>query len=124
MANEGDSRSEPRVRRRHMIINVGLITLALYVIVYATLSSFGRYAPDGVSPRGVHSVAWAPIGFYDANNPWRGSWTATHSRGAKTGGWNSLMVVAFYPLHRLDLRLIHNNPQPADFMRVREARGD
>ena len=55
-----------------------ILSLSIYVLSYAILSSFGAYAPRawGLSQQGMRPkwYAWAPPGFY---NPATGEWMDT-----------------------------------------------
>jgi hypothetical protein len=79
-----------------------------YVLVYVILSANGAYQPELVGLHGVELYTWAPLGYYDANHPWKGSQAAKISKATIYGGWkNTLLVQAFYPLYRIDISYIH-----------------
>jgi len=79
-----------------------------YVSVYVILSANGKYQPELVDLQGVQLYTWAPLGYYDANHPWKGSQAAIISKATIYGGWkNTFLVQVFYPLYRIDISYIH-----------------
>ena|ERR1043165_4870639 len=79
----------------------------LYVLVYTVLSANGQYQPEIVGVSDVKTYGWAPLGFYDANHPWKNSVAAQKSKATVYGGWNRFMVIIFYPLFYLDHTWLH-----------------
>jgi hypothetical protein len=79
--------------------------LIFYVLVYAILSTVGRYEKEPIiipsSDFGI--LWWAPFGFYNSS----------HHDFELTkmwcDGWNRSMVYTFYPLWKLDRIYLHKN---------------
>jgi hypothetical protein len=87
----------------------GLVALfVVYVLIYVVFSVNGQYQPFNVGANGVKAHAWAPLGFYDPNHPWKRSMTAQENPGMKTGGWSEFMLIIFYPLWNIDIRHFHD----------------
>jgi hypothetical protein len=85
-----------------------VVLLVVYILIYVVLSINGKYQPLFVGANGVKEHAWAPLGFYDPDHPWKGSGTALDNPGMKTGGWNEFMLIFFYPLWNIDIRHFHD----------------
>lgn len=85
----------------------GFVALG-YVSCYLVLSLCGRYESTAMGADHVEAWAWAPLGFYDAEHPWRRSSYAVHHPTEKTGGWRMYMFWTFAPLWLLDHQFIHS----------------
>jgi hypothetical protein len=78
--------------------------LISYVLIYAILSTAGRYEKEPVGHVGSDFgiLWWAPLGFYNSNR-------VSQCTNVWSAGWNKPMVYTFYPLFKLDLAYIHKN---------------
>lgn len=74
------------------IITVSAGILALYIGIYAVLSSQGSYVPTAFGPRHVKGYSWAPRGFVS---------------GKYGLEWNERLRISFLPLWIIDHRLFH-----------------
>jgi hypothetical protein len=65
------------------------LLIALYIVVYISISMHGRYEPAFIGCNGVKQYDWAPSGFVNNYK------------------WNTFMLKLFFPLHAIDLRYWH-----------------
>ncbi|MGH7992202.1 MAG: hypothetical protein ACREDQ_01690 [Limisphaerales bacterium] len=103
---------QPKSVRRWGKIFGGLALI--YVLLYSSLSIFGRYQPISVGTFGVEEFAWAPFGFYDPDHAWDGSSYAIHHPTEKTGGWHKIIMWTFVPMWVLDCQFIHKGPSDVE----------
>jgi hypothetical protein len=105
------------------VLRVIAAMLLVYVLSYVVLSVCGRYQPIAFGADHVEAWNWAPLGFYDPDHAWAGSFYAVHHPTEKTGGWHRAMMWAFVPLWELDCHYVHNGWPPEESNSLRKDTG-